>query len=495
MARVTFQPADWFVFFLFGSGILALGFSAKLRDSSIFQFLTAGRSLSLPAFVATLVTVWYGGILGIGESVTYYGIGTWLLFGVPYYVFALLYAFVIARKVRQSDQITIPERIAATWGQTAGLTAAVLIFFLAVPAAHVLMIGTLLQAVTAIPLLPCVLIATLIGGAFLYKGGLLADVRVGFLAFILMYVGFASMLVFCLSHFDIAAVGRDLDGKQLLNWSGGKGMLVVVTYFILGAWTLVDPGFHQRVTSGKTPQTSRNGVLIAVGFWLLFDVLSIATALFAVSQSHPLPEDGKLLYPMFADQVLPPGLKAIFFCGMIGTILSALVGYTLVGGTTVGREIVGRLKGDIQSVEVTRWSRLAILLSCLLSAFLAINIHSVVSLWYSWGGCIIGALLTPVMLAYLGKTRIPPGVISASMAISFLVSLAWLVYGLQTKNEFLNVAVVTGEGGLSVRSEPEAGEPVKGRTDIPLGTMMPALVVSSAVVGIGVLFRRRKTHG
>jgi hypothetical protein len=99
------------------------------------------------------------------------------------------------------------------------------------------------------------------------------------------------------------------------------------------------------------------------------------------------------------------------------------------------------------------------------------------------------------MLAYLGKTRIPPGVISASMAISFLVSLAWLVYGLQTKNEFLNVAVVTGEGGLSVRSEPEAGEPVKGRTDIPLGTMMPALVVSSAVVGIGVLFRRRKTHG
>jgi len=55
--------------------IMALGFSTKLRDNSVLQYLAAGRSLSMPAFVATLVSTWYGGVLAVGDSVKSYGIG------------------------------------------------------------------------------------------------------------------------------------------------------------------------------------------------------------------------------------------------------------------------------------------------------------------------------------------------------------------------------------------------------------------------------------
>ncbi|MFQ3669731.1 MAG: hypothetical protein SNJ61_12710, partial [Fimbriimonadaceae bacterium] len=194
---VTLGPLDLAVVVLFVAAILALGFSARLRDSSVLQYLAAGRSLTLPAFVATLVSTWYGGILGIAESVSYFGVGTWILLGVPYYVFAIVYALWIAPRVRSADQISIPERIRHRFGVGPAFVGALLVFLLAVPAAHVLMLGTLISAFTGWEIPTAVVVAAGVGVALLYRGGLLADVRVSMLAFAMMYVGFGSIVLFC----------------------------------------------------------------------------------------------------------------------------------------------------------------------------------------------------------------------------------------------------------------------------------------------------------
>jgi len=489
---VTFAPLDFIVVALFLAAILALGFSAKLRNNTILQFLAAGRSLSLPAFVATLVTVWYGGILGVAESVTDFGIGTWLLLGVPYYVFAYVYAIWLAKRVRGAEQLSIPERLALKWGKGVGLLGAVIMFFLAVPAAHVLMLGSLVQSFTGLHLSVAVSIGTLLGILFLYKGGLLADVRVGMLAFVMMYVGFAVIDVYCLSTHPPAAIIPPLRDQNMLSFSGGQGPVVVFTFFILGAWTLVDPAFHQRVASSGSPELGRRGVLVSIGFWFLFDILSMTAALYAVALANPKPDNGLLLYPVFGDQILPPGLKGLFFCGMMGTILSAMVGYTLVSGTTIGREIVGRLKPHLSDAEVTLASRVGIAIACIVAVWLALQIKSVVDLWYSWSPCVIGSMLIPVCFAYLReRVRVSAAWIGASMAIAFVVSFSWLMYGLQTNNSLLNVAFIQSGRGLRIVAEAQAPKPEAGRLDVPIGTMAPALVISGAVIALGALADRR----
>jgi solute:Na+ symporter, SSS family len=490
---VQFAPVDYAVVGIFFAAILALGFSAKLRNNTILQFLAAGRTLSLPAFVATLVTVWYGGILGVAESVTYFGIGTWLLLGVPYYIFALVYAIWFAKRVRGGEQLSIPERLASRWGNKVGLVGACIMFFLAVPAAHVLMLGSLIQSFTGWELLWSVTLATVVGILFLYKGGLLADVRVGMLAFVMMYVGFIVIDVYCLATHPPATVIPILQEKGMLQFTGGGGWIVVFTFFVLGSWTLVDPAFHQRVASSNSPETGRKGVLVSIGFWMLFDLLSITAALYAVALANPMPADGKLLYPLFGSQILPPGLKALFFCGMLGTILSAMVGYTLVSGTTIGREIVARLKPGLSEAQVTLCSRVGIAIACAVAILLAINIKSVVDLWYSWSGCVIGAMLIPVCIAYLREKafKVSSAAIGASMGIAFIASFLWLIRGLQTNNALLNVAFIQSEHGLSIRDEPAAASPEAGRIDVPIGTLAPALVISGAVIAFGALASRR----
>ena len=67
-----------------------------IENTNYVSFVLSGRTLSLPAFVATLVSTWYGGILGVAENTYYAGIQTWLIFGCPYYIFALLFAIFLA---------------------------------------------------------------------------------------------------------------------------------------------------------------------------------------------------------------------------------------------------------------------------------------------------------------------------------------------------------------------------------------------------------------
>lgn len=482
-------PLDYAVVGLFIAAVLALGFSAKLREASVLQFLAAGRSLTLPAFVASLVSTWYGGILGIGESVSYYGVGTWLLMGVPYYVFAVIYALWLAPRVREGAQISIPERFEASFGRGAALVGAALVFLLAVPAAHVLMLGVLVREFSGWDQTTSIVAATVIGTAFLYKGGLLADVRVGFLAFVMMYVGFATIVGYCLATHPIAQIPAAISNKDLLTFTGGQQWPAIISFFILGAWTLADPGFHQRVSACESPAVGRRGVLVSVFFWLLFDVLSITTAMYALAVLKPMPEDPVAIFPRFGDQVLPAGLKAVFLCGMIGTITSALVGYTLVAGGTLGREIVGRLRPGREE-QVQGWIRAGFVVASIVAVGLAKEVQGVVALWYSWAGALVGALLLPVLFAYGGR-KFSSRLVATSLLLSFGVSLGWLVFTIRTNNPFQEVAWIRTENGGRLALPPVPAEVQIQATTFSLGTLLPGLVISGLVLAIGEAFKKR----
>jgi len=467
---VTLAPLDWLVVAVFAVLLLGLGFSAKLRESSALQFLAAGRSLTLPFFVTSLVATWYGGILGIGESVSYYGVGTWLLLGVPYYVFGIVYAVWLSRRVREADQISIPDRLEAAFGKRSALVGAVLLILMAVPAAHSLMLGTLAQALTGQSLVVSVVLATAVGSLFLFKGGLLADVRVSVLSFTLMYVGFAVALAVGVSRFGSPLDLHGLD-PNLAKVDGGAGPVAVLTFFILGAWTLVDPGFHQRAASAATPEVGRRGVLVSVVCWMVFDLLSVSVGLLALRAVVPMPENKVMLFPLFAQAVLPAGVKGLFLVGMAGTVTTALVSYALVSGASAGRDVLCRLRPGQNELLATR---LGIAASLVAAVVLALNIKSVVALWYSWSGAIVGALLWPVWVAYRGKPARDAWT-AVSMAAGAATGLAWMWWGTAHDNPNLTVKLPATIFGYNLVGQ-LAG------TDVGIGTLIPAFAVTAVLL-------------
>ncbi|MGA9120058.1 MAG: sodium:solute symporter family protein [Bacteroidota bacterium] len=425
--QITFSALDEAVIALYFGAVLLVGFlTARRQRKETVEYLLAGRSLTTPVFVMTLVSTWYGGILGVGEFSYRYGISNWVIQGVPYYFFAFLFAFLLAGRVRATNFATIPDKLHASYGKPTALLGAVLTFFLMTPAPYILMIAVLLQILTGWSLLACVLAGTLATTVYLYAGGFRSDVNTDVLEFFLMFLGFAVILPFAYVKYGGFAFLKANVPPLHLTWDGGNSMQFVIVWFFIASWTLVDPSFHQRCYAAKDPGVAKRGILWSILFWLLFDAMTATAGLYARA-AIPRLDQPVLAYPALAEAVLPPVAKGLFYVGMLATIMSTLNTLMFVSATTLGRDLVWRIKQREES-EVG-WTKAGLFITGILSMGLALAIPSVIKLWYTIGTVIIPGLLVPLVTSYFPSLTVRPRYAFAAMATGWIISSAWLMAG------------------------------------------------------------------
>ncbi len=412
------------------AAVVFIGFRASRKQKSDNdEYLLAGRTLTLPMFVATLVSTWYGGILGVGEYSYKYGISNWVVFGVPYYIFALIFALFLAKRIRATNLYTIPDKLEQVYDRRTALVGGVLTFFLVTPAAYVLMLGVLVQLIFGINLTLSILIATFITIIYLYNGGFRSDVWANAFEFVLMFLGFAMAVIFSYFKFGGMEFIRLHVPELHLTWHGGNSWQYIAVWFFIALWTLVDPAFYQRCYAAKDGKTAQRGILISILFWLVFDFMTTSAGLYARA-ALPVLSQPMFSYPMLAEVALPAIAKGLFYIGMLATIMSTLSSLTLISGITIGKDIVGRWKNAPHDSElVRRWTKIGLIISAVVSVALALLVPSVVNLWYTIGTCIIPGLLIPVLSSYFDRLKIPATYALGAMVNGWFISTFSLVYG------------------------------------------------------------------
>jgi len=415
---------------LYFLAVLYIGYRAgKRRKETSDDFLLAGRTLTLPMFVATLVSTWYGGILGVGEFSYRFGIANWIVFGVPYYIFAIVFALFLARKVRATNFLTIPDKLAASYDRKTALLGGILTFVLVTPAAYVLMLGILVQLIFGLHLALSVILATFLTIVYLFRGGFRSDVWVNAFEFVLMFLGFAMMVLFAANHFGGPDFIRQNVPDLHLTWHGGNTWQYISVWFFIALWTLVDPAFHQRCYAAKDGKTAKRGIIVSVLFWFCFDFLTTTTGLYARAALPELSEP-MFSYPMLAEITLPSVAKGLFFIGLFATIMSSLSSLMFISAMTVGNDIVGRLTTpENREGRIRQWTRFGLVIGGIIAVILALVVPSVVELWYMIGTTIIPGLLVPVLASYFERLHIPSRYAFAAMLAGWLVSSGSLVYG------------------------------------------------------------------
>lgn len=407
---------------------------AKANES---EFLLAGRRLTLPAFVATLVSTWYGGILGVGEYSFTYGISNWLVFGVPYYLAALLYALFLAKRVRTSGVTSIPDQLENAYGKRPALIGAGVVFVMTVPAPYVLMIGVLLKATFGGSLALWVILGTMLSTFYIALGGFKSVVRTDAVQFVLMYLGFALLLIFAVA--DSGGLGwlKANLPKEHLTWNGGLPIGAVLVWYVIALSTLVDPGFHQRCSAARDFKTARRGILVSVLFWVVFDALTSLSGLYARAILGP-DANPILSYPLLAAKLLPPGVLGLFLLGLVSVILSTVDSYGFLAAQTLGRDLVARARGTH-----LRWSVRRIQWGLLASAALAIGIalwkESVVKIWYDLGSIGTPMLLLPLMASFGKRIRFRDPWVSLSMVFSGIAAAIWTFSGTYNTGYLLGI--------------------------------------------------------
>ncbi|NPV49387.1 MAG: sodium:solute symporter family protein [Armatimonadetes bacterium] len=427
MPRMTFGVLDYGLIILYFVGVMAAGLSWLRRDRNSEDYFLAGRTLTLPAFVATLVSTWYGGILGVGEYTYQSGLSVWVVFGAPYYLFAAIFAAFLAPRIRQASLYTIPDKIAEAYGQRPAIAAALFTYCLTNPAPYVLMMGTLLQLIFGWPLLPALVVGVVLSTVYVYTGGFRSDVRVNIVQFVLMFSCFAVIIPYAVRSLGGLEFLRANVPPEHLTWNGGNSPQYVIAWFFIALWTMVDPGFHQRCYAARTPQVASRGVFISILCWMLFDFMTCTAGLYARAA---LPDiEPMMAYPLLAEKLLPVGVKGLFFVGMLATVMSTLVSYMFLCGVTFSRDFVWRLEGGDPDARVNVRTALGLLLTTAIALVLALTVPSVVKLWYNIGTVFIPGLLLPLLSAYWPALRIRPGAVAPLMAASVVTSLLWLIWG------------------------------------------------------------------
>ncbi len=428
---------DISILILYVGLLIGFGFyRSKQSGKDPEEYLLAGRKLSLPGFVVTLVATWYGGILGVGENTYSYGIQTWFIFGFPYYVFALLFAFFIAGRINRLKTISIPDQFHDRYGKTAGVVSALYILALASPAPYILSIGILLQFTTGLSFGLSLMIATGLSLSYIWMGGFKAVVRTDAFQFGFMFMGFVLLLVF-----SIKSGGRFSEMTQSLpeshlNMTGGASIQYILVWFFIALWTFVDPGFYQRCAAAKSPKTAQKGIFISIGFWFIFDMLTLSTGLYAkalLTSGDPL-----FAYPRLGAMVLPPLAYGIFITGLLSTIMSTIDSLGLISAITFGRDILWRIQSPTTKDQKlwenasTGFVRKGLGVTAFLALGLAFSIPSVVKLWYVLGSILVPGLVLPFLLSFSEK-RIKGVSIIPMMVAPVFVSIMWTVVG-----KFLN---------------------------------------------------------
>jgi len=419
---------DWILILIYFLILIWISWKKGWQSDNEEEFLLSGRKVTIPAFVATLVSTWYGGILGVGEFSYQFGISQWLIFGVPFYLFSALFAVYLAGKIRMNKALTIPEAIADRYSPLAGRISALPIFILVSPAPYILMMGVLFQFMIGgdTPYLTYASLVALFSVLYITVGGFGAVIRTDMLQIILMFSGFAMLLLFAIAEFGGFGTLFSALPDPHKDFTGGFSWQYIIVWFFIALWTFVDPSFHQRAAAADSPETARNGIFISIGFWAFFDFLTCFTGLYAFVILGSGLEEPVLSYPILADRLLPIGLKGLFFVTLLATIMSTLDSYLFISGQTLGRDFLSKY---FQSKQPNRLTRAGILISALLGILLTIIYPSVIDLWYVIGSVCIPGLLIPVLGIYIRPFLLRRSYAVVALLLPIMVSLVWLIMG------------------------------------------------------------------
>ncbi|MFH1132279.1 MAG: sodium:solute symporter family protein, partial [Pseudomonadota bacterium] len=335
--------------------------------------------------------------------------------------------FFLAEKLARSGQTTLPDQIGILHGRSAQMLATVLNFLNVVPIAYVLSLGLMVHMLTGWPIWLGILIGTSVAALYSVMGGFRAVVYTDLMQFALMCFAVALLMIYSVTGLGGAEYLRTHLPAGHLNLWGQISLQELFVWALIALSTLVDPNFYHRCYAAKSPSVARTGILCAVGFWMLFDVCTTFTGLYARAAFSNV--DPRLSYVLLADSLLPSGLKGFFFAGMLATVMSTIDSYCFVGAMTVSHDLRRFWRGRNKSEDevVVRHTRIGILITALIAVGLAFVFEgSIKSIWKTLGSLSTSAMLVPMVFGMLGWR--PPGAGVTSMGAGVVGTLGWAAF-------------------------------------------------------------------
>ncbi len=423
---------DYIIIVVYLAGMVGVGLWFAKKHKDFDDFFLAGRSLTTPLLITTLISTYYGIDVLFGDSQLGFtnGVVAWFGYARPTYAFFLIAAFLLAQRLREEDFKSLPDILDKYYGKNTRYVGAVTSFIYSLPALSLYGFGMLGDVILGWE--PIVGMLVLGGIALVYTltGGFWAVVLTDSIQFVMMCVVLAFAFPFAMNLIGGFDSMIDKLPSSYFDTMGDLNIWLIVIYASTGLAILVEPTFYQRIFAAKSYKNVRNALIIGIFIWGSYDWLITILAMSAkvgviqgILPSDVAP-DAALLTVMVA--ALPAGALGLFMAGVLSTEMSTLDSYCLVAGGNVAYDIYKpALKPDATDDELIKKTRQGILLSWILGFAMAVSFEQMLGLWVFMASILISSVMTPILLGlYAPKFRKPlAGFLSAGLGLLSTVFL------------------------------------------------------------------------
>ena len=403
-----------------------LALKAKVKNSWL-DYILMGRKVTLPLFVCTMSSSWYGNVLTASQLAYEYGVYNILIAGFWYLAY-IIYMMYILPKLTSGNYISILDILKANTGKYNVAYVVSYVLVKSLPVSYATSLGIILGACFGFPFEYSVIFVTLFCAVYSMKGFksvVISDV----LHFFLMFS--AVLIVLWFSYLKYG--GLDFLTAQLLKKKltllGENSMMETVSWsFIAIISTFASPLFAQMCLAAKDLKTARMGICCSMVLWFIFD---IAITLGAMYASVVFPGDKVFGYLRYGNMILGSGFKGIFIAGILSTVLSTLDSYLFIFSTT--------LSYDLKYMNRKR----AIIISSLVTIGVSLLFNGDMSKYYfSFKSHFIALFTIPVLTCFFVKVKDSKAYIVLSLIVLVTVLIKeWFGLGNNVNNMFISLGI------------------------------------------------------
>jgi SSS family solute:Na+ symporter len=398
--------------------------SRKVKTQT--DFMVAGRRLSAPVLVGTLLATWIGSgsiiaSAGLsyrkGFSALWFDAGVWV---------AIIVLYFIAGRARKLAQFTVPDILEIRYNSLARILGSIttIIAYTAIVSYQFKAGGMVLNMVVGIPIDQGIIITALFVIAYTALAGMISvaytDVVNGVVLLLGLVIAFPFLLKIA-GGWSTMTTTLSPDRFQILGtmtiWEA-LGYSLPTMLLLLG-----ESNMYQRFFSARDERAAKASVVGWISGTVFVETLIVVLAIIGSSIFLDINPETVLLHSV--RHGLSPVIGCVLLAAIVAVIVSTADSFLLVPSTNIMRDIYQRfINPNVSQRRMVLYSRIVVIVLGLI-AFLQVRFFTTVLAMALYAYTMYGVGITPATLAaFLWKRATPAGGV-CSIALGMLTTIVW----------------------------------------------------------------------
>lgn len=411
--------------------LFSLGAYLAFRVKNQEDFMVAGRKLTAPILVSTLLATWIGSgdIFSVADLSYNHGFSS--LIGSAGGWLGMIVVFFIAGRVREFGEYTVPDILEVRYNKWARLLATftTIIAYVTIVSYQFRGGGWVLNIVSEgkISTETAVIIVAFFVVAYTLLAGMLSVAYLDVINGILIITGVFIAIPFLISHAGgVENIVQNVTPRKH-SFLGNMSWIKAMGYFIPTLLLALGNGnMYQRFFSAKNPKEAKRAVIgwIIGAIILGVGLQSIAVIGSSYFKDLSANESGKIII-LAAHQGVPVAVGCVLIAAIVAIIISTANSFLLVPATNIMRDVYQRfIDPKITNKKIILYSRIVVIILGIFSYSLIQFFPRILDAAYA-AYTIYGAGITPALMATFFWKRATPSAGVYSILTGMSITIIW----------------------------------------------------------------------